>query len=105
MFSEETMNFFLKRIEEMIDAKIAAIQSDSETSEYGTVISVTNDATDTTKTLSAVVNILKNGIQTDEIKNNTGEQLNPGDTVRVNIINGNWNNAYINLKCGISQAK
>ena len=70
-------------------------------SEYGRVVSVNNNE-EGTGTTSAVIEVLSNGIITDKIKNNTHEKLNIGDTVRVNAVNNNWNNAYINVKCGTS---
>ena len=100
-FENETFNLFYKMIEDMVDRKIASITQNSESSEYGVVISVKNNS-DNTKTVSAVVEILKNGIKTGSIKNNTNEILVTGDKVRVNAVNGNWNNSYINLKCGTS---
>ena len=100
-FENETFNLFYKMIEDMVDRKIASAMQNGEASEYGVVISATNNE-DNTKTISAVVEILKNGIQTGEIKNNTNDILVAGDKVRVNAVNGNWNNSYINLKCGTS---
>lgn len=100
-FENETFNLFYKMIEDMVDRKIASITQNGESSEYGVVISVKNNS-DNTKTVSAVVEILKNGIKTGSIKNNTNEILVTGDKVRVNAVNGNWNNSYINLKCGTS---
>ena len=88
-------------MEEMVDSKIASAMNNSESSEYGVVVSVTNNEDDT-KTVSAVVEILKNGIQTGEIKNNTNDILIAGDKVRVTSVNGNWSNSYISLKCGIT---
>ena len=100
-FENETFSLFYRMIEEMVDSKIASAMNNSESSEYGVVVSVTNNEDDT-KTVSAVVEILKNGIQTGEIKNNTNDMLAAGDKVRVTSVNGNWSNSYISLKCGIT---
>ncbi len=100
-FKNETFSLFYRMIEEMVDSKIASTMNNSESSEYGVVVSVTNNE-DGTKTVSAVVEILKNGIQTGEIKNNTNDMLAVGDKVRVTSVNGNWSNSYISLKCGIT---
>lgn len=100
-FKNETFSLFYRMMEEMVDSKIASAMNNSESSEYGVVVSVTNNEDDT-KTVSAVVEILKNGIQTGEIKNNTNDILIAGDKVRVTSVNGNWSNSYISLKCGIT---
>ena len=100
-FENETFNLFYKMIEDMVDRKIANAMQNGESSEYGVIISATNNE-DNTKTISAVVEIIKNGIQTGEIKNNTNDMLAAGDKVRVTSVNGNWSNSYISLKCGIT---
>lgn len=99
-FGNESFDMFYKMIEEMVDKKITNGMSHGETTEYGTVLSCNNNA-DGTHTISATVKIPKNGLITSYIKNNTSDILETGDSVRVTAIEGNWNNAYISLKCGL----
>lgn len=100
LFENETFNTFYRIIEEMVEKKISKCRANEDISDYGEVISVTNSE-DGTKTKSAIVKIIKNDIETNNIKNNTNEILYVGDKVRVTAIGGNWNNSYINLKCGL----
>lgn len=94
--SEETLEFFLSKIDARIDKKLEKLKQDRHY--YGRINSVTYD-TDGVKILNAVVHILENDLDIT-VKNNTSEILAAGDTVRVTAINGNLANSYISLKCG-----